>query len=187
MSYQYERYAERPRSSGLRRLVTILTIVVWSLLLSILLIRFVVRPMLTGYLEGRLAQGLISGLIGGFMGGSLPEGSFAISESDANLWLSQNRGEFQGVDDVRVRFLPGQAHAELTMYGLTSTARVGVAVENGQVLFTDPSLGPPLGLIVDVKPFAQMIQNRLNSDMAAAGQQVKAARLEPGRLVIELQ
>lgn len=187
MSYQYERYRERPRSSGLRRLVVGLTILVWTLLIGIVLVRFVARPLLTGYIQERLAQMMPAGNVSDTLPSGLPPGDFAISEADANQWLAQNREQFQGVDDVRLRFLPGQAEASLTMSGVTSTARGGVEVVNGQVLITDPTLDPPLGLFVDVEPFARLLQDRLNQDLAAIGQTVTGVRVEQGQLLIEVQ
>jgi len=188
MSYQYERYRERPRSSGLRRLVVGLTILVWVLLLGIVLVRFVARPLLTGYLQERVAQMLPAGTLpGNVLPAGLPSGNFSINEADANQWLTQNREQFQGVDDIRLRFLPGQAEAALTMSGVTSTARAGVEVVNGQVVITDPALDPPLGLIVDVAPFARLLQDQLNRDLAAVGQTVTGVRVEQGQLLIEVQ
>jgi len=188
MSYQYERYRERPRSSGLRRMVVGLTILVWALLIGIVLVRFVARPLLTGYLQERLSQMLPAGASpGNVLPAGLPSGNFSISEADANQWLAQNREQFQGVDDIRLRFFPGQTEASLTMSGVTSTARAGVMVVNGQVVITDPVLDPPLGLIVDVEPFARLLQDQLNRDLATVGQTVTGIRVEQGQLLIEVQ
>jgi hypothetical protein len=173
MSYRYERYRERPRRSAARRWIVALTAIVWILLSGLLLTRFVARPLVTRYVEERIAQQLpvqqpVAPLPGpGAVAPPVGEpDSFTISEVDANQWFVDHRHELQGVDAVRLRFLPGQAQAELTIGGVTSTARAGVQVVNGQVVIADAALDPPLGLIVDVQPFATLIQERLNRDLA---------------------
>jgi hypothetical protein len=188
--YQYERYREQPPRSSMRRTLITLTTIVWVLLIGLLLVRFVARPMLTRFGIDRLAQQLASrtGLpIGGGDQGALQGGSFTINESDANQWVATHRDELQGLDDVRLRFLPGSAEADLSVGGITSTARAGVQVVDGKVVLTNVSLDPPLGLFVDVGPYARLIQDRLNSDLASVGSTVTGVTIEQGRLVISVQ
>ena len=192
MSYRYERYREGPRSSPLRRWVIGLTVLVWLLLLGLLLLRFVVRPLVTDYVQERVAERIPvqrppapdDGAPGPVAG---DPGSFTITEADANQWLADHRGELQGVDDVRLHFVPGEVQADVTIAGLTSTARSGVQVVGGQIVATNPQLDPPLGLFVDIQPFATLIQNRLNSDLATTGVTVTGVRIESGQLVIAHQ
>jgi hypothetical protein len=190
MSYQYERYRERPRSS-LRRWVIGLTILIWLVLIALVLARFVVRPALTRLFEDRIAQTIQDGALPGVSGELVPTdiqpGSFSIRTEDANLWLSEHRQEFEGVDDVRLRFLPGEAQADLTIGGVSSTAHAGVEVVNGQVVITNPRLDWPLGAVVDVQPFATLIQDRLNQDLASLGRTVTGATIEQDQMVITIE
>lgn len=193
MRYRYERYRERPRSS-LRRWVIALTILVWLVLIGLLLVRFVARPAFTRYVEDRVAQQLPAQDGVGTLpvpGDSSPApaepGSFTIRESDANQWLVEHRHELQGVDDVRLRFLPGEVQADVTIGGVTSTAHAGVEVVDGKVVATNPRLDPPLGLFVDVTPFATLIENRLNQDLATIGRTVTGISIEQGQLVISIE
>ena len=193
MSYRYERYRERPRSS-LRRWVIALTILVWLVLIALLLVRFVARPAVTRYVEDRVAQRLPArdavGTLpapGQISPAPAEPGSFTIRESDANQWLVEHRHELQGVDDVRLRFLPGEVQADVTIGGVTSTAHAGVQVVDGKVVATNPRLDPPLGLFVDVTPFATLIENRLNQDLATIGRTVTGISIEQGELVISIE
>ena len=193
MSYRYERYRERPRSS-LRRWIIALTVLIWVVLIALVLLHFVARPAVTRYVQDRIAQRLPvqpqEGTLpaqGELTPSDLPPGSFAIRESDANQWLVDHRHELQGVDDVRLRFLPGEAQADLTVGGLTSTAYGGVQVVNGRVIITNPRLDSPLGLFVDVRPFATLIENRLNQDLATLGRTVSSVTIEQGQLVIAME
>lgn len=191
MSRSYERYRERPRSS-VRRWVTALTILVWIILIVLLLARFVARPAITRFVQDRIAQ--VSGQAGGtpaipdtILPGDIPAGSFSIRESDANQWLAEHRQELEGVEDVRLRFLPGEAQADVTIGGVSSTAYAGVEVVNGQVVVTNPRLDWPLGAVVDIQPFADLIQERLNTDLASLQRTVTGATIKSGQIVITIE
>lgn len=198
MSYRYEQYRERPRWRGL---LATLVILVWVILIALLLIRFVARPLLTNIGLDRIAERIdIPGsqadapaaggsvqLPDNVLPGSVQPGSFAVTDADANQWLTEHRAELQGIDDVQMRFIPGEVQADVTVSGVTSTARAGVTVENGQIVVTNARLDPPLGLILDVQPFANLLQQRLNSDLATTGQQVTGVTIEQGRLNITIQ
>jgi hypothetical protein len=88
---------------------------------------------------------------------------------------------------VRLRFVPGEAQADLTVSGLTSTARGGAQAINGQVVITNPSLDPPLGLIVDVQPFATLLEERLNGDLAALGYTVTGVTIQEDQIQITVE
>ena len=198
MSYRYEQYRERPRRRGL---LATLVILVWVILIALLLIRFVARPLLTNIGLDRIAERIdIPGsreeappasesvqLPDNVLPENVQPGSFAVTDAAANQWLADHRAELQGIDDVQMRFVPGEVQADVTVRGVTSTAYAGVTVENGQIIVTDARLDPPLGLILDVQPFANLLQQRLNSDLATTGQQVTGVTIEQGRLNITIQ
>jgi hypothetical protein len=191
MSRSYERYRERPRSP-LRRWVTALTILVWIILIVLLLARFVARPALTRFVQDRIAQvsgqtGVTPELPDTILPSDIPAGSFTIRESDANQWLVEHRQELEGVEDVRLRFLPGEAQADVTIGGVSSTAHASVEVVDGKVVVTNPRLDWPLGAVVDVQPFAALIQERLNTDLATTGRTVTGATIESGQIVISIE
>ncbi len=190
MSYRYERYRERPRRR--RGWLTGLTVLVWLVLIGLLLARFVVRPLLTDLVEGRVADRIAlpdpldRGPDPAAPGDNGPN-SFVVTEAAANQWVEDHRAELQGVESVRFRFVPGEAQADLTIGGVTSTARSGVEVRDGRIVAVNPRLDPPLGLVVDVKPFVTLIENRLNSDIAATGQRVTGVEIQSGQVVIGIE
>lgn len=191
MSHAYERYRQRPHSA-LRRWMTALTILVWIILIMLLLVRFVARPAITRFVQDRIAQ--VSGQAGGApdapgnrLPADMPAGSFSIRESDANQWLVEHRQELEGVDDVRLRFLPGEAQADVTVGGVSSTAHANVEVVNGRIIVTNPRLDWPLGAVVDIQPFATLIQDRLNTDLAGLQRTVTGATIQSGQIVITFE
>ena len=191
MSYRYERYRERPRRGW--GWIKALTVLVWLLLIGLLLARFVARPLITDLVEGRIAQRItVPRTVEEAPPAEdvVPEnpepGSFTVTEADANQWVAEHRSELEGVEDVRFRFVPGEAQADLTIAGVTSTARAGVAVQDGRIVTVNPRLDPPLGLVVDVQPFASLIENRLNSDLATTGRTVTGVEIQQGQVVISI-
>jgi hypothetical protein len=62
-----------------------------------------------------------------------------------------------------------------------------VDVVNGEVVVTNPRLDWPLGAIVDVQPFATLIQERLNQDLASVGRTVTGVTIEQGQIVISVE
>jgi hypothetical protein len=192
MSYRYERYRERPRR---RRGLATLVVLVWVLLLALLAIRFVGRPLVTNLIQDRIAQRMRveprdSPSVPGdpaSLSTNASGGPITITEQAANEWIAAHRQELRGVDDVRLRFVPGEAQADVSAAGLTSTASGGIAVVDGQVRIVNPQLGMPLGALVDVKPLADLLEQRLNADLKTTGRQVTGVTIEQGQLQIAVQ
>ncbi len=192
MSYRYERYDERPRR-GRRGLAT-LVVLVWIIFIGLLLVRFVARPLVTNFIESRLAERIrIPGATSTPSDGSdgsvaeLPSSSgtpATITEQTANQWLEGHRQELKDVDDLRLHFVPGEVQADVTIAGVTSTAYAGLQVQHGKVVVTNPRLDPPLGLVVDVTPFVDLIEQRLNHEFGTTGRTITAVTIGQGQIQI---
>ena len=198
MSYRYERYRERPRQQ--RGCLVTAVILVWVILGALLLYNFVGRRAVTNFLQERIASRLAiprpadpstdppSGEEGvAVLPESAQPGSFSISNDQANQWLEDHRAELRGIDDVRMRFTPGEVQADVTVGGVTSTARAGAQVQDGMIVVTNARLDPPLGYVVDIQPFADLIQQRLNNDLATTGRTVTGVTIEQGQMTITLE
>ena len=196
MSYRYERYRERPR----RRRVWLasLVLLVWLLLLALLAIRFVGRPLVTNFIGDRLAQRMrlapqdspsAPGASGdaATLPDEIPGGTITLTEEASNQWIAEHRKELKGIDDVRLRFVPGEAQADVSALGITSTARAGVEVVDGQVRVVNPRLDMPLGALVDVKPFADLLEQRLNADLKTTGRTITGATIEQGQIQLAVE
>ena len=197
MSYRYE-YTERRGGSSVGRCLLIgLAIVIFVLLGGLLLIRYVARPLITQAIQHRIAQQLPGGALpgqtnpqsvpAGNAAGDMPAGPVVIREADANQWLQDHRDQFQGIDNVVVHFVPGTITADVTVRGITSTAQAGAAVQNGRVVATNPQLGPPANLFVDIQPFAHLMEDSLNHDLGTLNRRVTGVDVGQGNLTITLQ
>lgn len=191
MSYRYERYNVRPRR---RSWLVTLVLLVWIVLLGLLAVRFLARPLLTSIIQERIAQRIRLPITDGRQS---PNGNAAllpgsadsatITEDQANQWVESHRQELKGVDDVRLHFIPNEVQADVTIGGVTSTAHAGIEVSNGQVVIADPRLDAPLGLIVDAQPFADLLQQRLNSELATTGRKITGVTIGQGQIQIAVE
>ncbi|GAC1540041.1 MAG: hypothetical protein NVS2B7_12050 [Herpetosiphon sp.] len=195
MRYPYERYEVRPRRSGGRCLLIGLIALVWLVLGGVLLVRYVSRTFLTNAVSRRFAQQLPMAQLPSAQPQrlqqlpALPAGTdqLVITEDAANRWLQEHRDQYAGFDNVTLHFMPGVATADVTIRGLTGRLRSGVALQNGRIVAVDPQLSPPLNVLIDIRPFAQLVENRLNQDLASLNRTVKDVRVDEGRLTILMQ
>lgn len=200
MSYRYEQYADRRPRSGGRCLLVGLTTVVGVVLVALLLARYVARPLITQAIEQRIAQQMPELAMPNPEGGVVtmppipapPVDEAAaplvipVTEADANQWVQDNREQLQGIDNVVLHFEPGVVTADLTVGGFTATARSGAEVQDGRIRAINPELGPPLNLVVDLQPFVQLLETRLNSDLDTLGRRVTGLAIEQGQMTITL-
>lgn len=197
MSYRYERYRERPRSA-LRSWLIFLTTVVWLLVLGCLLLRFVVRPQLTNYFNRQVARALNPALPADGdpsaalrdslaqvpVGVAVPPGELAVTEEEANVYIDGYRQQLQGIDDIRVRFTPGQVEFDVTVQGITGTARMRPVVQDGRIVATNASLDQPLGSILSIDDLLAAFQERLNAELSAQNRRMTDLRVEQGQAVV---
>jgi hypothetical protein len=200
MSYRYERYRERPRSR-LRGWLVTLTIFVWLLVLGFVVLRFFVRPSITNYVNRQVVQSLNpqtpsdanpgdalrESLQQVPLGVTVPSGEIRITEAQANGYLDAYRARMTGIDDLRVRFVPNEVQADITVRGITSTAHARPEVRNGQIVAAEQQLDPPLGLILSMDELFGAFQARINSEIAAQGRSVKTITIEQGVAVITIE
>src|SRR6185436_13754899 len=147
MSYRYERRRpERPR----RRVGCLawLVALVWIILLGVLAYRFLIRPQVSRYVGGQIGEQLRSN-IGGQVGqqieqgaqnalptvvAALPSGKLRITDAEANQYFAAHADALKPIDSVKVRFVPGEAQADIQAMGTISTARMNLAVQDGRII-----------------------------------------------------
>lgn len=118
---------------------------------------------------------------------ALPSGELRITEQEANEYLTANVAELQPAERVQVRFVPGELQADIVAFGLTSTARTGLAIQDGRVVTVNARLDGPLGAFVDVTSLTQPLEQQLNAQLAAQGKRVTNVRIEQGALVFTVE
>ena len=118
---------------------------------------------------------------------ALPSGELRITEQEANEYLTAHAVDLQPAEQVRVRFVPGELQADVVALGLTSTARTGLAIQDGRVVTVNARMDGPLSAFVDVTSLTQPLEQQLNAQLAAQDRRVTNVRIEQGALVFTVE
>jgi hypothetical protein len=160
------------------------------------------RPQLSGYLGHQVSVNLAqpSALPGEVQQGidqarqnlpaviaALPEGEIRINEQQANAFLQSNQSALDPVEPLAVQFVPGQVQADFALYGTQGRLSAGVAVQDGRVVVQNPRLDGPLGHLLAIEDVVRPIEAELNQQLRAQNQQVRAARIEQGQVIIVVE
>ena len=195
MSYRNERYYGRRRNRN--GCLLTLVILVWVVLIAVLAYRFWLRPQVS-----QLVGGQIGGQIGGQMNqqveqgaaaslptaiAALPTGELRITEAQANDYLASRASSLKPLDSVTVRFVPDEVQADLKALGTTSTATMGLAVQNNRIIAVNPQLDGPLGQLIALPELTRSLEKQLNDQLALQGRKITAVRVEQGAIVINVE
>jgi len=195
MSYRNERsYGRRRNRNGC--LLT-LVILIWAVLIAVLAYRFWLRPQVS-----QLVGGQIGGQIGGQLNqqveqgaaaslpsaiAALPTGELRITEAQANDYLVSRASSLKPLDSITVRFVPDEVQADLKALGTTSTATMGLAVQNNRIIAVNPQLEGPLGQLIALPELTRSLEKQLNDQLALQGRKITAVRVEQGAIVINVE
>ena len=86
-----------------------------------------------------------------------------------------------------MRFVPDKVQADLRALGTTSTARMGLAVQNGRIIAVNPRLDGPLGQVIALGDLTSSLERQLNDQLATQGRRVTDVRVNQGELVITIE
>jgi hypothetical protein len=206
MSYRNERRRE-PRRRNRNGCLALLVALVWIVLLAVVGYRYWLRPQVSQYIGRQIAeqvgaagagqasngtppqqqieQGAAQGLP--TMVAALPSGELRVTNEQANAYLAERAGSLKPIDSATVRFVPDEVQVDLQAAGLASTARMGLAVQNGRIIAVDPKLDGPLGQFITLPDLTRALEQQLNDQLAAQGRRITAARVEQGALVVTIE
>lgn len=166
-----------------------------ALLVIVALYGVLARPALSGLLGDQISQRLgptaevgqaadqAAAALPGAVA-ALPPGQIAISQAQANAFLADHQGDYAPLDQVSVRFSGGQVLADLTAFGVSGTARAGLAASDGRVALVDPQIDGALGLAVSPTDLLAPLADRLNAELARQGKYVEDIQIQEGQIVI---
>ncbi|NTV63026.1 MAG: hypothetical protein HGA65_05765 [Oscillochloris sp.] len=183
-SHTPPRRQTRPRSC----LGTIIGLGVGVLVL-IALYGVLVRPMLSSMIGSQISARLApaseaaSAALPGAVA-ALPTGEVVVDQGQANDFLAEHRDDYGPIDQASLRFVDGQAVADLSALGMRGVARSGLAAVNGQVALVDPQIDGALGLAVSSGELLTPLVERLNAELADQGKYVESIQIEDGQIVI---
>lgn len=115
---------------------------------------------------------------------ALPAGEIRISEDQANTYITNQVNIPQPIEDVTIRFLPGQIQAEVQAIGTTSTATMGMVVQNGQLVALDPQIDGILSQFISASDLIQPIEQQINAELASQNRTITNIQIEQGEIIV---
>jgi hypothetical protein len=200
MSYRDERQRE-PRRRSRNGCLALLVALVWIVLLVVIGYRYWLRPQISQYVGRQIAeqvgqagdatpqqqieQGAAQVLPTAVA--ALPSGELRVTDEQANAYLAERADSLKPIDSATVRFVPDEVQVDLRAAGFSSTASMGLAVQNGRIIALEPQLDGPLGQFITLPDLTRALEQQLNDQLAAQGRRVTAARVEQGALVVTIE
>ena len=205
MSYRNERRRE-PRRRSRNGCLALLVALVWIILLAVIGYRYWLRPQISQYVGRQIAEQV--GAAGPIQASNdtpqqqieqgaaqalptavaaLPSGELRVTDAQANAYLAERADSLRPIESATVRFVPDEVQVDLQAAGFSSTARMGVAIQNGRIIAVDPQLDGPLGQVIALTDLTRALEQQLNDQLAAQGRRVTAARIEQGVLVVTIE
>ncbi|MDQ2998748.1 MAG: hypothetical protein M3R61_17085 [Chloroflexota bacterium] len=203
MSYRNERRPE-PRRRRRNGCLALLVALIWIILLAVIGYRYWLRPQISQYvgrqigeqvgaagqagagtpqqqIEAGAAQALPTALA------ALPSGELRVTDAQANAYLAERASSLKPIDLATVHFVPDEVQVDLQAAGFSSTARMGLAVQNGRIIAIDPKLDGALSQFITLPDLTRALEQQLNDQLAAQGRRISAARVEQGALVVTIE
>jgi len=199
MSHRYER--RRPERRRGRRYLGCLVALIWIVFLGLLAYRYWLRPQVSQYIGSQIGEQLRS-QVGGQVGeqiqqgaqgalptvvAALPSGELHISEADANQYFASQGAQLRPIESVKVRFVPGEVQADIGAIGTVSTARMGLAVQDGRIIALNPRIEGPLEQVVSLPDLTKALEQQFNDLLTAQGRRATDIRVAQGELVVTIE
>jgi hypothetical protein len=202
MSYRNERY-NRPRRRRRNGCLALLVALVWIILLAGLGYRYWLRPQISQNIGRQIAEQVGAPAAGTTSPqqqieqgaaqvlptaiAALPSGELRITDDQANAYLVERAESLKPIEAATVHFVPDEVQVELRAAGFSSTASMGLEVQNGRIVATNPKLDGPLGQFIALPDLTGALEQQLNDQLAAQGRRVTAAQIEQGALVVTIE
>jgi hypothetical protein len=206
MRSRYDRRRE-PRRRNRNGCLALLVALVWIILLVLVGYRYWLRPQVSQYIGRQIAEQVGAVDAGQGSNGTppqqqieqgaaqvlptalaaLPSGELRVTDEQANAYLVERAGALKPIDSATVHVVPDQVQVDLQAAGLSSTARMGLAVQNGRIIAVDQQLDGPLGQLIALPDLTRALEQQVNDQLAAQGRRVTAVRIEQGALVMTIE
>jgi len=206
MSYRNERRRE-PRRRSRNGCLALVVVLVWIILLAVIGYRYWLRPQISQYVGRQIAEQVGPAASGQSSDATapqqqieqgaaqvlptavaaLPSGELRVTDEQANAYLAERADSLKPIESATVRFVPDEVQVDLRAAGFSSTARMGVAIQNGRIIAVDPQLDGPLSQLIALPDLTRALEQQLNDQLAAQGRRVTNARVEQGALIMTIE
>jgi hypothetical protein len=203
----YRRLTRRPERRG-RGCLIFLVVLIWVILGGVLFFQYYLRPRISQEIGQQISRQLVvvptaqpgqpagpTSVVGTIQSAgilptlvaSLPAGEITITEAAANDYMATNIERFKPIESIKLHFVPGVIEAELVALRSTSTARMGAAIQDGQIIATNPNIDGPLANLVNLQDLVGPLQQQLNDELRTQNRHVTDVRVEQGVLVFVVE
>jgi hypothetical protein len=143
-----------------------------------------VRPIVSNQVEDEISVGISNELrkVGQI---SVPaSGQVTLTEDQIHADLVRYSDLYDPINDVAVTIQPKEVAIRFKLYGLTSTFRGGLTVEDGRIVVVDPSLDGPAGRIVNADDISSAFETEVAELLSRSNLKPTAVKLRNGSIVI---
>jgi hypothetical protein len=144
----------------------------------------VAKPVVSDRVEKELDRGLSTQVAAIAVPTVQVTGQITLTEAEINKEIAGYAGAFDPVNNLRVRVLPDELRVNFDLYGVTSTYRGGLKVDNGKIVVVNPELSGPAGQVLDAQSVSDILETQLASLMARSRVQPTAVRLQDGKMTV---
>ncbi|NTW03620.1 MAG: hypothetical protein HGA19_20495 [Oscillochloris sp.] len=195
MSQRPDRFASRSRPKRRRSCLGQIAILGVALLVIVAVYAVLLRPTLSTMIGAQISARLGPTIVAGAAAVSesatlpgvvsaLPSGKVVVDQKEANTFLTDHQDDYGPIEQMSVRFVDGEAVADLSAMGVSGVARSGLTAVNGRVALVDPQIDGTLGLAVSSSELLTPLVDRLNAELESQGKYLESIQIEAGQIVI---
>ena len=115
---------------------------------------------------------------------ALPTGEVVVKADQLNALIAAHPTAIAPLERATLRFTKGSAVATVAASGLTGTATISLAAQDGRLVVTSASIAGPLAFLVSADTLTKTLTDRFNAELAAQGRRIDDLRIEEGQLVL---
>jgi hypothetical protein len=143
-----------------------------------------VRSVISNQVEDEISIGISNELRNVDQVTVATSGRMRITEDDINDELRRNAKLYEPVKDASVGINPEEVTISFSLYGVGSTFRTKMAVDDGRIVLVDPSLSGPAGRLVDVNDVAVIFETEVAELLRRSNVRPTQVSLRDGSVVI---
>lgn len=143
-----------------------------------------VRPFVSDQVEDEISVGLTNELRQVDRIPVSDNGQITLTEAALNDDLERNAELYKPVDNARVTINPDEIAIRFELYGVSSTYRSGLAIEEGRLVVVDPALSGPAGRIIDADDIGAVFEREVAELLRRSDLRPTDVRLRDGSVVV---